>query len=84
MSIMQKQRSRDPRFGYAHDFIGVMARILPACVEKGIKVVANAGGVNPISCAEAVAQVAHKLDLSGRIKIASCEETTSWAVLILL
>jgi Acyclic terpene utilisation family protein AtuA len=69
MSIMQKQRSRDPRLGYAHDFIGVMARILPACVEKNIKVVANAGGVNPVSCAEAVAQVARKLDLSGQIKI---------------
>jgi hypothetical protein len=69
MSIMQKQRARDPRFGYAHDFIGVMARILPACVEKKIKVVANAGGVNPQACAAAVADVARKLGLAGRIKI---------------
>lgn len=69
MSIMQKQRARDPRFGYAHDFIGVMARILPACVEKNIKVVANAGGVNPQSCSDAVADVARKLGLAGKVKI---------------
>jgi acyclic terpene utilization AtuA family protein len=69
MSIMQKQRSRDPRFGYAHDFIGVMARILPACVEKNIKVVANAGGVNPQSCSAAISEVARKLGLAGKVKI---------------
>src|SRR5262245_54102596 len=69
MSIMQKQRSRDPRFGYAHDFIGVMARTLPACVEKNIKVVANAGGVNPQSCCDAVAEVARKLGLAGKLRI---------------
>src|SRR5436309_4128238 len=69
MSIMQKQRARDPRFGYAHDFIGVMARILPACIEKGIKVVANAGGVNPQACSAAVAEVARKLGLAGKVKI---------------
>ncbi len=69
MSIMQKQRARDPRFGYAHDFIGVMARILPRCVEKNIKVVANAGGVNPQSCSDAVAEVARKLGLANKVKI---------------
>lgn len=69
MSIMQKQRSRDPRLGYAHDFIGVMARILPACIEKNIKVVANAGGVNPQSCRHALADVAGKLGLAGKVKI---------------
>jgi len=69
MSIMQKQKSRDPRFGYAHDFIGVMARILPACVEKKIKVVANAGGVNPEACSTAVADVARRLAFSGEVSI---------------
>ena len=69
MSIMQKQRARDPRFGYAHDFIGVMARILPACVERNIRVVANAGGVNPQACSAAVAEVARKLGLAGKVQI---------------
>ena len=69
MSIMQKQRARDPRFGYAHDFVGVMARVMPACVEKNIKVVANAGGVNPRSCSDAVAEVARKLGFAGEVRI---------------
>src|SRR5262245_10034390 len=69
MSIMQKQLARNPRMGYAHDFVGVMARILPACVEKRIKVVANAGGVNPGACSAAVAEVARKLGLANEVKI---------------
>src|SRR3984893_1235175 len=65
MSIMQKQKSRDPRFGYAHDFVGVMTRILPRCVESNIKVVANAGGVNPEACSAAVAEVARRPRVAG-------------------
>jgi hypothetical protein len=70
MSIMQKQRARDARAGYARDFIPVLARVLTKCVEQNIKVVANAGGVNPLACSEAVAEVARRLGLSGRVKIA--------------
>jgi len=44
MSIMQKQKARDPNAGYARDFVPLMKQILPACVERDIKVVANAGG----------------------------------------
>jgi len=69
MSIMQKQRSRDPRAGYARDFIPVIERILPACVERNIKVVANAGGINPQACSAAVAEVVRKLGLSGKVKV---------------
>ena len=47
MSIMQKQKSRDPKAGYARDFVPLMERILPDIVEKGIRVTSNAGGVNP-------------------------------------
>jgi hypothetical protein len=70
MSIMQKQKSRDPRFGYARDFVPLMERILPDIVAKGIKVTSNAGGVNPRACAEAVRDVARKLGLAGRVRIA--------------
>ena len=69
MSIMQKQRARDPKLGYAKDFVPLMERILPRCVEHNIKVIANAGGVNPQGCAEAVRAVAHKLGLEGKVKI---------------
>ena len=54
MSILQKQRERDPSLGYARDFVGAMESILPAVLDRGVKVVANAGGVNPRACAEAV------------------------------
>jgi hypothetical protein len=69
MSIMQKQRARDPRAGYARDFVPLMREILPACVERDIRVTANAGGVNPRGCAEAVRDVARELGLGGRMTI---------------
>ncbi|HLM57632.1 MAG TPA: acyclic terpene utilization AtuA family protein, partial [Pyrinomonadaceae bacterium] len=69
MSIMQKQRARDPSAGYARDFVPLMREILPACVERRIRVTANAGGVNPLGCAEAVRAVARELGLAGRLRL---------------
>jgi len=69
MSILQKQKSRDPNRGYATDFVTQMERILPTVVERGIKVTANAGGVNPPACAKAVADIARKLGLRGKLTI---------------
>jgi Acyclic terpene utilisation family protein AtuA len=69
MSIMQKQKARDPNAGYARDFIPLMKRILPACVERGIKVTANAGGVNVRGCANALIEVARELGLAGKLRI---------------
>jgi hypothetical protein len=69
MSIMQKQRARDPSAGYARDFVPLMKQILSACVERNIRVTANAGGVNVEGCANAVREVAHELGLGGRLKI---------------
>jgi hypothetical protein len=69
MSIMQKQKSRDPSLGYAKDFIPLMQRILPTIAERKIKVTANAGGVNPRACAAAVADTARRLGLKGKLKI---------------
>jgi len=70
MSIMQKQKSRDPKLGYARDFVPLMERILPDVAAKGIRVTSNAGGVNPRACAEAVRETARKLGLSGKVRIA--------------
>ncbi|HEX8492682.1 MAG TPA: acyclic terpene utilization AtuA family protein [Pyrinomonadaceae bacterium] len=69
MSIMQKQRARDPSAGYARDFVPLMKQILPACVERNIRVTANAGGVNVEGCAAAVREVAQELGLKGKFKI---------------
>jgi len=69
MSIMQKQRARDPQAGYARDFVTLMREILPDCVEKDVKVLSNAGGVNVTGCAEALKQTAVDLGLGGKVKI---------------
>jgi hypothetical protein len=69
MSIMQKQKARDPNAGYARDFVPLMRQILPACVEKNIRVTANAGGVNVEGCANAVREVARELGLAGKLRI---------------
>lgn len=69
MSIMQKQRSRDPSAGYAKDFVPLMKQILPTCVERNIRVTANAGGVNVEGCASAVKDLARELGLGGKLRI---------------
>ncbi|NIR47397.1 DUF1446 domain-containing protein [candidate division KSB1 bacterium] len=65
MSIMQRQKQRNPQKGYATDFVHLMNEMLPAIMDKNIKVIASAGGVNPIACREAVFDVARTLGLSG-------------------
>ncbi len=63
MSILQKQKIKNPKYGYARDIPQLMRRILPKCKEKNIKVITNGGGVNPIACAEAVIEVAKGLGI---------------------
>ena len=72
MSILQKQKLKNPEFGYARDIPALMERILPVCKEKGIKVITNGGGVNPLGCAEAIIKVANSLNIKG-LKIAVVE-----------
>lgn len=69
MSILQKQRARDAAAGYARDFVTLMREILPDCVEKNIKVLSNAGGVNVSGAAEAIRDVARELGLGGKVRI---------------
>jgi hypothetical protein len=69
MSILQKQKERDPRMGYARDFIGAMESVFPAVAERGVKVIANAGGVNPVACADALLAAASKHGVRGKIRI---------------
>ncbi len=60
MSILQKQKLKDPNLGYARDIPVLMERLLPVIKENNIKVVTNGGGVNPISCRDAIFAVAKK------------------------
>ena len=72
MSIMQKLKTRRPEMGYATDFVKLIDRVLPQLVEKNIKVVANAGGVNPHACKDAVMKVIEQHGFKG-IKVAVVE-----------
>ena len=54
MSIMQKQRQRDAGSGYARDFVDLALDLAPDLVERNIRVLTNAGGVNPEACREAL------------------------------
>lgn len=60
MSILQKQKSRDPEQGYARDFVPLMEELFPDLMEKGVRVVTNAGGVNLEGCRDALVQAARK------------------------
>ncbi|MCX7930489.1 MAG: DUF1446 domain-containing protein [Chlorobi bacterium] len=60
MSILQKQKLRNPQWGYARDFVETIGEILPDIVAKKIRVVTNAGGVNPHAAAQALLEVARK------------------------
>lgn len=70
MSIMQKQKSRDHKLGYAKDFIPLMEELIPLLVEKKVKLITNAGGVNPVGCMVAVGEIAKRLGYEG-LKIAA-------------
>jgi hypothetical protein len=61
MLILHKGRLRNPNAGYATTFLTQMEQVLATCVERGIRVVTNAGGLNPAGCAQAVRDLAHRV-----------------------
>ena len=67
MLILAKNRQRDPSTGYARTFVTQMEQVMGDCLDRGIKVVTNAGGLAPAACAEAVHAVAEKLGLAPTI-----------------
>ncbi len=70
MSILQKQKLRDPKLGFAADIVPIMQDTLPAAAANGTKIIANAGGVNPVACGRAVRTVAEHLGLGDWARIA--------------
>ena len=67
MLILARTQAKRPGGGYARTFVTQMAQVMGTCLERGIKVVSNAGGLDPGGCAEAVAGVAAELGLAPRI-----------------
>ncbi len=67
MSILAHQKQRDPQAGYATDFLDVLERLVPVLkAQPGLKVITNAGGMNPTSCAARARAVLDKAGLSER------------------
>lgn len=64
MSIMQKQKLKNPALGYAKDLVEVCEEILPHLVKNNIKLITNGGGVNPLAARDAIFAVARKLGIT--------------------
>ena len=70
MAILQKQRKRNPDAGYPADVIAHLRDVLPSCVKRGIRIITNAGGVNPHGCRTAVEALARDLGIAEEVKVA--------------
>lgn len=70
MAILQKDRMRNPEGGYARDLPGFMRRLLPITHAMGIRLITNAGGMNPVGAADAVRGVARDLGMN-ELRVAS-------------
>lgn len=69
MAILQKQRQGKPEAGWATDFLVQLEDVLPTCVAKGITIISNAGGVNPLACRAAVEKLAQKLGIADKVRV---------------
>lgn len=69
MSIMAGARLKNPQEGYAKDFVEVLAPLLGEIAAKKIRVISNAGGVNPSACAAAMAAACEKAGVSLKIAV---------------
>jgi hypothetical protein len=70
MSILAAQRAKDPTAGYAVDFVQIMMReALPRLQAQRIRVVANAGGVNPLACRDALLKLAAEMGITLKVGV---------------
>ncbi len=65
LSIMMRQKLKNPKLGYATDFIGFIRRVLPELKERGVRVLTNAGGLNPKACRNRIFEVARERGIQG-------------------
>ena len=70
MAILAGARAKKPELGYATDFVEIAMRsVLPEIAARGIKVVSNAGGINPHGCAKALAKLVAAAGLSLKVAV---------------
>lgn len=80
MSVLQRARLKDPELGYATDFVtGAVKPNLKVLMERGIRLVSNAGGLNPAKCRDALLAVAAEQGLAPRIAIVTGDDVLALA-----
>ena len=70
MSILRKQQLKNPELGYVTDFVDQIVEVADLLVEKNVKMISNAGGINPVGCAKAIYD---RLGADHKLKIAVVE-----------
>ncbi len=76
MAILWRMRRKDPGGGYVRTFLTQMEQVLGTCLDRGIRVVSNAGGLNPAGMAQRLAEMADRLGLNPRIAWVSGDDLT--------
>jgi hypothetical protein len=76
MSLLAAARRKQPELGYATDFIDVMRDVLGDALARGVRVVANAGGINPQGCAAALRALAARQGLAPRIAVVEGDDVS--------
>jgi hypothetical protein len=80
MSILAAARAKNPELGYATDFVEIAARqVLKDCKARGIRLVANAGGMNPAACARALEKLAAELGVQARVAMVDGDDVLAAA-----
>ena len=75
MSILARAKAKSPDQGYALDFVDpTLKLVLPTCAQRGIRIVSNAGGINPVACAKAIEELISRLGLSMRVAVVTGDD----------
>jgi hypothetical protein len=78
MAVLAAARLRKPEMGWATDFVEIAMRdVLADALAKGIRIVSNAGGINPEGCAQALRALAVELDVELRIAVVSGDDVSA-------
>jgi hypothetical protein len=74
MLILARTQAKRPGGGYARTFVTQMEQVMGTCLDRGIRVVANAGGLDPAGCATAVEEVADRLGIAPRLAVVTGDD----------
>ncbi len=76
MGLLSRQRARDAEAGYARTFVSQLDDVLADCLDRGIRIVSNAGGLNPSACAKQVEAIAERIGRPVRVAVVTGDDAT--------